>query len=63
PLLVGSGSVSTKAGAATKLKIALTAAGRALLAHGVQPTLTAKGVLTSSGQPALHETRSFKLKH
>jgi hypothetical protein len=63
PALVASGSVSTKAGAATKLKITLTAFGRSLLAHAGRSTVTAKGVLAPSGQPPLRATRSFTLEH
>jgi carboxypeptidase family protein len=60
--LVARGVASTKASGASRLKIALTAAGRRLLRAATKVRLTAKGVLAASGRPSLSATRPFTLR-
>ena len=62
PVLVATGRLSFAQAAAANLSIKLTAKGKSLLRHARQFKLTAKGVLTSSGQPAVSANKSFTLK-
>lgn len=62
PVLVAVGRMTFSAPGTARIKVKLTAAGRALLRHARSLKLTAKGVFTPSGQTAVDATKAFLLK-
>jgi hypothetical protein len=62
PVLVAAGQLKFPAAGTAKVKIKLTAAGKALLKHAKHLKLTARGTFTPIAKTPLTATRSFVLK-
>jgi subtilase family serine protease len=62
PVLVAAGRLAFSAAGTAKLKLKLTAIGKALLKQSKQPKLTAKATFTPMGKAPISVTRSFLLR-
>lgn len=62
PILVASGKLTFPGAGTARIRIKLTVAGKRLLKHAKQLTLTAEGIFTPIGSPLVSARRTFVLK-